>query len=148
DRITMQEYAPPGVVINDALDILQVRGRPAPYLELTSGQASLNVFKLARPEIIADLRYLIGVSRRENRPIKRDGLSLKYDGDQRFFSINVIPLPLTLQSEERCFSIFFEDTPRPQMLTPSSEGRNKQFKPRKRRADDQQFAQQQIAEEQ
>jgi two-component system, chemotaxis family, CheB/CheR fusion protein len=65
DRITVQEYAPPGVVINDALDILQVRGRPAPYLELTSGQASLNVFKLARPEIIADLRYLIGVSRRK-----------------------------------------------------------------------------------
>ena len=146
DRIAIREYAPPGVVINDAFEILQVRGRPAPYLELTSGQASLNVFKLARPEIVADLRYLIGVSRREDKSIKRDGLSFKYNGDQRFFSINVIPLPLTLESKERCFSIFFEDTPRPQTVAPSSA--KKPGKSRKRLAEDQRVAQQQIAEEQ
>src|SRR5262249_15519232 len=74
DRVAIQEYAPPSVVINETFEILQVRGRPAPYLELAAGQASLNVFKLARPEIVADLRYLLNASRRENGPVRKDGL--------------------------------------------------------------------------
>ena len=60
DRAAIQQYVPSGVVINDSAEILHVRGRPAPYLALGPGQASLNLFKLVNPEILSDLRYLIG----------------------------------------------------------------------------------------
>jgi two-component system CheB/CheR fusion protein len=105
DRVAIQEYAPPGVVINDAFEILQIRGRLAPYLELTPGRASLSLFKLARSEIVADLRYLISLSQRQNRPVKKDGLVLRTNGRETKFGINVVPLPV----KERCFSIFFEE---------------------------------------
>jgi two-component system CheB/CheR fusion protein len=51
DRVAIQEYAPPGVVINDASRFCKSGAAGTGYLELTTGQASLNVFRLARPEI-------------------------------------------------------------------------------------------------
>lgn len=112
DRVAMHEYVPPGIVINNAHDILQVRGRPAPYLELTPGQATLNLFKLARPEIVAELRSLINIARQENRPSKSDALTLRDNGLSRQFGIKVVPLRVPAQSLERCFSIFFEEAVR------------------------------------
>ena len=72
-------------MINDAAEILQVRGRPAPYLELAPGQASLNLFKLANPEILSDLRYLINSARNENAAARKDGLTLRTNGERRSF---------------------------------------------------------------
>ena len=59
DRIVLSEYSPPGVLINSSLDILQFRSRTAPFLEQPSGQATLNLLKLARAELAIDLRAAI-----------------------------------------------------------------------------------------
>src|SRR5512138_2375289 len=47
DRIVLTRYAPPGVVVNDSLEILQFRGRTSPYLEPPHGAPSANVLKMA-----------------------------------------------------------------------------------------------------
>lgn len=39
DRVVLARYGPPGVVINEKLDILQTRGHTSPYLELSQGAA-------------------------------------------------------------------------------------------------------------
>jgi two-component system CheB/CheR fusion protein len=147
DRVALAEYAPPGVVINDAHEILQVRGRPAPYVELTSGQASLNVFKLARPEIVSDLRYLVNAARRQNKPVKKDLLVLN-DDRRRAFGIRVVPLRLPMAYKERCFSIFFEEAAAlTQPEPPASKANRKQAQERKQTASDR-IARQQIEDNQ
>jgi two-component system, chemotaxis family, CheB/CheR fusion protein len=110
DRVAVAQYAPPGVVINDAADVLHVRGRPAPYVEMTAGHASLNLFKLAHPGVVSDLRYLVNVARKENAPAGKTGLRLQKDGSKRFFGIKVVPLRPVPLSKERYYSIFFEET--------------------------------------
>jgi two-component system CheB/CheR fusion protein len=128
DRVALQQYAPPSVVINDAYEVLQVRGRPAPYLELTSGQASLNVFKLARPEIVSALRYLLNAARQQNKAVKKDGLFLN-DVGRRAFGIRVAPLRLPIANKEQCFLIFFERAADlTQSETPASKAGGKQTK--------------------
>ena len=37
DRLVLAEHGPPGAVIDDAMNIVQIRGRTAPYLELSPG---------------------------------------------------------------------------------------------------------------
>jgi two-component system CheB/CheR fusion protein len=111
DRVAIEQYAPPGVVINDAGEILQVRGRPAPYLELTPGQPSLSVFKLAHPNIVSDLRYLVNAARKRNAPIRKDRLTLENNDKRRTLSITILPLHPIPESRERFFSLFFEETP-------------------------------------
>src|SRR5262249_54143797 len=123
DRVAIQQYAPPGVVINDAAEILHVRGRPAPYIELTPGQASLNVFKLAHPDVVSDLRYLINAARREGTPATKSNLNLKRSGSRRVFGIKVVPLRVVPPSKERYYSIFFEETLAPPLdLAPKQRG--------------------------
>ena len=63
ERIALKDYAPPSIVINEFMDILQVRGRTAPFLELAAGQPSLNLRKMARPELLADIRKLVQAAR-------------------------------------------------------------------------------------
>lgn len=147
DRIAIREYAPPGVVINDSCEILQVRGRPAPYLELTSGQPSLNLFRLARPEIIGDLRYLIDLARRRNGPSEKAGLRMENEAGQKIVNVKVVPLRLPAQYKDRCFSIFFEETAD---LTESGtpEAKSKKAGPKQPTAGDRRMAQQQISENQ
>ena len=111
NRLTIQQYSPPGVVINDSAEILQVRGRPAPYVELTAGQASLSLFRLAHPDVLPDLRFLIKSARKQNRATRKDGLSLKKNGQQHIFAVRVVPFRPMPQSRERYFSIFFEEVP-------------------------------------
>jgi two-component system CheB/CheR fusion protein len=113
DRVAIRQYAPPGVMINDAADILQVNGRPAPYIELSQGLASLNLFKLAHPEIVSDLRYLVNRARKENRAAKKDNLILNKSGSRRVFGIRVVPLRVIPPSQDQYFSIFFEETQSP-----------------------------------
>ncbi len=47
ERVLLSRYAPAGVLVNEAHEILQLRGHTSPYLELPPGLASLNVMKMA-----------------------------------------------------------------------------------------------------
>lgn len=109
DRAAVREYAPPAVVVDDSLEILNVHGRLTPYLELPPGRATLNVLKLAHPEIVSALRDTIEAARSENAPVKTTGLTLQKRGEQKAFAIRVVPLHPGTQVKERYFSIFFEE---------------------------------------
>jgi two-component system, chemotaxis family, CheB/CheR fusion protein len=111
DRVALEQYTPPGVVINDTGEILQVRGRPAPYLELASGQATLNIFKLAHPDIVSDLRYLVSAAHKRTNPMRKDGLTIEKNGTRHTLGIRIVPLHLSPEFTERYYSIFFEAAP-------------------------------------
>ena len=56
DQKVLDLYGPPGVVVDEALDVLHFRGRTGRFLAPAPGAASLNLLRLARPELQADLR--------------------------------------------------------------------------------------------
>src|SRR6185503_6013314 len=79
DRLAL-EYAPAGVVIDDAMNIVQVRGRTGPYLELPPGDVSHNLLKMVREGLIAGLNKAIQIARRSNAVAKEDALLIKSSG--------------------------------------------------------------------
>ncbi len=66
DRLALAEYAPPGVIIDNKMNIVQIRGRTAPYLELSPGEPTQNLLKLAREGLIAGLGKAIRTARQTN----------------------------------------------------------------------------------
>src|SRR6266850_2087489 len=60
DRVTLGRYAPPGVLVNENLEILQYRGRTGPYLESPPGEPTANLLKMAREGLFLDLRVAVG----------------------------------------------------------------------------------------
>src|SRR5690606_24945432 len=56
DDILLAAYTPPGVVVNNELDIVQFRGATGKWLEQASGKPNLNVLKMARDGLAFELR--------------------------------------------------------------------------------------------
>jgi len=110
DRVISSIYAPPGVVVNNEMDIVLIRGEVSPYLQLNPGHASFQLFKMARPEIASDLRMLIQAVKKKNAPAKKNGLSIGNNEHRRKFNVGVIPLLMPPSSKERYFLVFFESS--------------------------------------
>ncbi len=55
DRLVLKHHAPVGVVINNAMEVVQFRGRTTPCLEPAPGKPSLNLLKLARNGLALEL---------------------------------------------------------------------------------------------
>jgi len=119
DKVASSQYVPPGVLINDNMDILHARGRTDPYLALAPGQPNFNLLKMVHPELIAELRSIIIEARKKGTSVKREHLSLQEKKRTLFFNVNVVPISLQT-SKEHYFSIFFEEIrqPKKQSATP------------------------------
>jgi two-component system CheB/CheR fusion protein len=109
DRIVLGKYTPPGVVVNEHLDILQFRGHTGPYLEPASGVASLNLLKMAREGLLLELRGAINDAKRRNGPARRPGVQVKSNGGFHLVNLEVIPLHPASTSRSGCFLVLFEE---------------------------------------
>jgi two-component system CheB/CheR fusion protein len=109
DRLVLAEHGPPGAIIDDHMNIVQVRGRTAPYLELSPGEPTQNLLKLAREGLIAGLGKAIGDARQTNSATKEDGFRIEEGGRVQDVAIEVIPFTTASFAEERYFLVLFED---------------------------------------
>src|SRR5881296_504482 len=109
DRILLSKYAPAGVLVNEATEILQFRGHTSPYLEPAPGQASLNLLKMAREGLLMELRVAIDKARKQNAPVRRERLSIKQDG--RMAQVTLQVLPMSRPAGERNYLVLFERVP-------------------------------------
>ena len=111
DRQVLDLYAPPGVVINDMLDILQFRGRTGNFLDPTPGKATFNILKLVRPAFQIDLKRIIeeAISKQV-----RASCETTYDdgGTPRIVKQDVVPLQ-DPETKTRCFLVLFHQLPPP-----------------------------------
>jgi len=107
DEIMLKKYTPAGVVVNDALDIVQYRGKTGPYLEQSSGKPSHNLIALAAHGLAFELRNILHKAKQENAEVKKENIPVIINGDLHTISIEAIPLPNTI---EPYFLVLFHDT--------------------------------------
>jgi two-component system CheB/CheR fusion protein len=106
DRVTVNQFAPPAVLINADLQILQFRGPTSAYLEPPTGKASFDVLKMAREGLMLPLRAAINRAKKQNKTARKENVRVKQNGKTRTVNVEVIPLK---NLRERCFLILFED---------------------------------------
>jgi two-component system CheB/CheR fusion protein len=106
DRVSVNQFAPPAVLINDDLQILQFRGPTAAYLEPPTGKASFDLLKMARPGLMPPLRSAINKAKKENATARKEHARIEQNGQAREVNIEVIPLK---NLRERCFLVVFTD---------------------------------------
>jgi two-component system, chemotaxis family, CheB/CheR fusion protein len=107
DEIMLKKYTPAGVVVNDAMDIVQYRGKTGPYLEQTSGKPSHNLIALAAQGLAFELRNILHKAKQENREVKKENIPIKINGELHAISIEAIPL---LNTIEPYYLVLFHDT--------------------------------------
>jgi len=106
NRLILDRYSPPGVIVNDDLRIMQFRGQTGRFLEPAPGDASLNLLKMCREGLLHGLRTALQTAKKKDAPVRREGLRVKTNGD--FVNVNVEVVPLTPSAEGRHYLILFQ----------------------------------------
>ncbi|HET6957666.1 MAG TPA: chemotaxis protein CheB [Vicinamibacterales bacterium] len=114
DRLTVKQFAPPAVLINANLQVLQFRGPTGAFLEPPKGKASFDVVKMARSGLAVPLRAAINKARRDRSTVRKEGVRIERDGTTGTINVDVIPLN---NLRERAFLIVFEDADRARVTT-------------------------------
>ena len=104
DRVVLNRYAPPGVVIDDGDHILQFRGKTGRFLEPAPGMPSHNIMQMIRPEILPTLRSTIEMAKSNGLPARAEKLEL----NGLLINLEVIPITI-LPDNLSCFVVLFED---------------------------------------
>src|SRR2546426_7293296 len=105
DRKVLEVYGPPGVLINENLDILHFRGHTGPYLDPAPGAASFSIMRLARPELHIELKRAIHQAFSEDRRVSAD---VKYydDGKPSAVRLDLVPIQEP-DTKTRCLLVAF-----------------------------------------
>ena len=104
-RLLLSRYAPPGVLVDSDLHIVQARGHTGPFLELAPGDASLHLLKMAREGLLFGLRAAINEARRSSAAVRKEGLRIKANGKTMVTNLEVVPLG---GNSDRHFLILFD----------------------------------------
>jgi two-component system, chemotaxis family, CheB/CheR fusion protein len=119
DRVSVNQFAPPAVLINANLQIVQFRGATGAYLEPPTGKASFDVLKMARAGLMMPLRSAINKAKKENATARKEQVRIEEDGKTRTVNVEVIPLK---NLRERCFLVVFEDADKAGSAAATSRG--------------------------
>ncbi len=106
DRILLSQFAPPGVLVNRDLQVMQFRGSTSDYLEPPIGKASFNLLKMAKEELMLPLRSALEESIRDNKVTRSETIQLNNNSETHSVIIEVVPLSNLV---EACYLVLFKD---------------------------------------
>ncbi|HET9886056.1 MAG TPA: ATP-binding protein, partial [bacterium] len=107
DRILLQRYSPPGVIVSGEFEILQFRGDTGKYLSPAPGKASLNLLKMLREGLLVSVRAALHKAKRDGDPVREEGLRVKTNGGHSDVNVEVFPIRANERAES--FLILFDD---------------------------------------
>jgi len=126
DRILLARFAPPGVLVDANLEIVQFRGDTGPYLAPAPGKASLHLFKMTRQSLLAVLRAALNRARKDEAPVRETGLRIESEDGTRELDLEVIPVRGTSAAAGGFLVLFEETVPSPPTPLPrGKKGRGK-----------------------
>ena len=110
-RVLLDLYGPPSVVVTVEGDIIYVNGRTGKYLEPSSGKVNINVFAMAREGLREELGIAIHNAAKQKTTVAASGVKVKSNGG--FSTINLTVRPLADSADLRgMFLVVFEEVAR------------------------------------
>jgi two-component system CheB/CheR fusion protein len=110
DRLLLAKYAPAGLIVNEAMEVLQFRGHTGSYLEPAAGEPQNNVLKMARPGLLSALRDAFAQAKKEMAPVRKHSVAIGDDGSTRSCDVVVIPITGFAGAKEALYVVLFEDS--------------------------------------
>ena len=89
DRLVLDQYSSPAVLVNDKGNILYVSGRTGNYLEPAAGKANWNLFVMAREGLRYELADAFQKALRQKAPVLLTGLRIETNQGEQFVNVAV-----------------------------------------------------------
>ena len=110
ERELVNRFVPASIVVNSEWEIVQFRGKTGAYLEPAAGHPTFSLSRMAREGLLVDLRAALNTAKKENVPVRKEGVSIQSDGGTRDINFEVIPIRAEA-SQERFYVVVFQDSP-------------------------------------
>jgi two-component system CheB/CheR fusion protein len=111
ERALLQQDTQTGALVNERGDILYLHGRTGHYLEPVSGEAGMNINRMAREGLRRALTTALRTAVTQGVPVRHTGLRVKTNGD--FMLVNLIVRPAGVNgdsaAEPRLFVVIVEE---------------------------------------
>ncbi|MBA3972182.1 MAG: hypothetical protein H0X46_08565, partial [Bacteroidetes bacterium] len=111
DSVLLSRFMPACAIINKDMEILQFRGSTSLYLSHSSGKASLNIFKMMRPEFSFELRNAVHTVFKTKVAVTKSGIEIKTDAGLRIMSLEVCPLKIEWDEPLLLIVFSFQEQP-------------------------------------
>lgn len=109
DHLLLARFAPPGVLVNDRLEVIHFRGRTGEFLEQPPGQPQTNLLKMARGSLLANLQQGIAQAKDRGAAVRIDGVQVMRGGQTQTIAIEVVPLLAGREGGVPHFLVLFHD---------------------------------------
>jgi len=116
ERIILDQYSPPGVLVNESYEIVHFMGKTDKFLETPVGKASFNVLKMAREGLRFKLGTALHNAMRQKLGTTYEAIRIKYNGNFRIVDLTVRPLT-EAKATGGFFLILFEERIRAEKST-------------------------------
>nr|WP_067058470.1 HAMP domain-containing sensor histidine kinase [Mucilaginibacter sp. L294] len=90
--IILAKYPPACVVVNEAFNIIQLRGKTDTWLSPTMEGAKVNLLKIAREGLVFELRYLLHQAKKSNTSASKHNILFLRPEGQQYVDIEVTPI--------------------------------------------------------
>ncbi|MEG4318136.1 MULTISPECIES: chemotaxis protein CheB [unclassified Microcoleus] len=108
DQLILNRCAAVGAVVNEHMEILQLRGDTNRYLRLTPGTPSLNLFAMAVAGLSVELRTAIYQAQTQNVTVRKERVRVQEGDGSNLVNFEVIPFQPAI-AEARYFLVLFEE---------------------------------------
>jgi two-component system CheB/CheR fusion protein len=92
EKAILENFALPGVLVNEKFEIIHFMGKTDKYLETPVGKASFNILSMAREGLSIKLSTALHNTIRQKRTTTYNSLRIKYNGEFRTVDLTVRPL--------------------------------------------------------
>jgi two-component system CheB/CheR fusion protein len=118
ERTLSSRYSGVGVVVNGALEVLEVLGQTAPYFTLPPGEISFNLLKLI-PEarLFLEVEKLVSDVRRTGEATRSD--RIPYKGGEAGAEVNIEVIPVG-DAQTRALLVLFQPAPAASGIEPDA----------------------------
>jgi two-component system CheB/CheR fusion protein len=118
DRLVLENFGPPGVIVAHDLSIVQFRGKTGSYLELPPGVPRLDLLQMARDELRIPLRRVLDDARAKKTRARSTPIELG-GSPPRAVVIEIIPFHVPSRKQDFFVVLFDEGTVAVASETPS-----------------------------
>jgi two-component system, chemotaxis family, CheB/CheR fusion protein len=103
----LNRFAPPSVVVNDRLEVVQFIGQIGRFLDPSPGDATLNLLKLVKAGLQLELRLAFQRVKR-NGSLRKEGVLVEVDGVLSAVNFEILPVK-NLPGKDRYYLIVLEE---------------------------------------
>jgi len=117
-KVLLEDYAPPSVIVDEKGNMLYIHGRTGKYLEPAPGEIRSNILDMAREGLKLELPAAMRKAMSERRHVTFEGLRVKVNGDVQKVNLTVKPVGQA-GVPPRLMMVVFEDVATPVDLEPA-----------------------------